>query len=64
MDIGIPGAAVYLDNILMTGATKEEHLQSLEEVLKWLIQSGLRAGKDKCIFMVPLVSLHRTQDQC
>ena len=56
LSFGIPGVAVYLDDILMTGATDEEHLQSLEEVLKWLMQSGLRAGKEKCIFMVPSVS--------
>ena len=40
----------------MTGATEEEHLQSLEEVLKRLMQSGLRARKEKCLFMVPSVS--------
>ena len=32
----IPGVVVYLDDILVTGATETEHLQSLEEVLKRL----------------------------
>ena len=31
---GIPGVSVYLDDILVTGVTEQEHLQSLEEVLK------------------------------
>ena len=53
---GIPGVAVYLDDILMTGVTEHEHLQSLEEVLKRLEQSGLRVRKNKCLFMVPSVS--------
>ena len=31
---GIPGIVIYLDDILVTGVTETEHLQSLEEVLK------------------------------
>ena len=53
---GIPGVVVYLDDILVTGVTEQEHLQSLEEVLKRLEQSGLRARKSKCLFMVSSVS--------
>jgi len=30
---GIPGVVVYIDNILITGKTTEEHLSALEEVL-------------------------------
>ena len=48
---GIPGVVVYLDDILVTGATETEHLQSLEEVLKRLERSELRAKKSKCLFM-------------
>ena len=40
----------------MTGPTEKEHLQSLEEVLKRLVNSGLRARKSKCSFMAPSVS--------
>ena len=32
----------------MTGATDEEHLDRLEEVLKILKEYGLRAKKSKC----------------
>ena len=45
---GIKGAHCYLDDILITGKTTEEHLQNLEEVLKRLNQYGLRANKEKC----------------
>ena len=53
---GIPGVVVYLDDILVTGAMETEHLKSLEEVLKRLEKSGLRARKSKCLFMAPSVS--------
>ena len=32
----IPGVIVYIDDILITGATEEKHLKSLEEVLRRL----------------------------
>ena len=41
----IPGVAVYLDDISVTGVTELEHLKSLEEVLRRLGQSGLRVKK-------------------
>ena len=53
---GIPGVAVYIDDILVTGATEEQHLKSLDEVLRRLFESGLKAKKAKCKFMVPSVS--------
>ena len=53
---GIPGVVVYLDDILVTGTTEKEHLRSLEEVLRRLDKSGLRARKSKCLFMAPSVS--------
>ena len=53
---GIAGVVVYFNDILVTGATETEHLNSLEEVLKRLEKSGLRARKSKCLFMAPSVS--------
>ena len=53
---GIPRATVYIDDILITGETKAEHQQTLEEVLKRLVEAGLRVKKNKCKFMVPSVS--------
>lgn len=53
---GIPGVAVYIDDILITGATEEEHLKTLEEVLRRLRAVGLRVKKRKCQFMAPSVT--------
>ena len=47
---------MYLDDILVTCVTEQEHLQSLKEVLKQLMQSRLRVKKKKCLFMVSSVS--------
>ena len=52
---GISGVVVYIDDILITGVTEQEHLQALEEVLTRLEKAGLRARKCKCRFMVPSV---------
>ena len=52
---GIPGVVVYIDDILITGATEQEHLHALEEVLNRLEKAGLRARKSKCKFMAPSV---------
>ena len=48
---GIDGVIVYLDDILITGHTEEEHLKSLEEVLSRLEKAGLRVKRKKCEFM-------------
>ena len=49
----IPMVVVYLNDILVAGDSKEEHLRLLGEVLDCLERAGLRARKDKCQFMVP-----------
>ena len=43
---------VYIDDILVTGATEEEYLQALDAVLTRLEKADLRAKKTKCVFMV------------
>ena len=53
---GIAGVIVYIDDILVTGSSKEEHNQRLEEVLSRLEKAGLRLRKDKCRFNVSSVS--------
>ena len=52
---GIPRVSVYIDDILVTGATDEEHLQNLEEVLSRLQAAGARLKQKKCSFMLPSV---------
>ena len=48
---GIPNTMVYLDDILVTGPTEEEHLQTLELVFKRLAQAGFRLKASKCSFL-------------
>jgi len=50
---GIPFVAVFLDNILITGRTEEEHLKNIDETLKRLSDAGLRLKESKCSFMKP-----------
>ncbi|KAK3575116.1 hypothetical protein QTP86_020813, partial [Hemibagrus guttatus] len=40
-----------MDDILVTGASEEEHLRNLEEVLSRLKKSGLRLKRSKCTFL-------------
>ena len=48
---GIPGTICYLDDILVTGSNDEYHFKNLEEVLKCLMNTGLRLKKSKCALM-------------
>jgi transposase InsO family protein/predicted aspartyl protease len=53
---GIPNCVAYLDDILITGAHDEEHLQTLEAVLAKLAEFNLRCNPDKCSFFKDEVS--------
>ena len=46
----LPGVAVYLDNILISGKTAEDHLNNLRRLLKRLDDRGLRCRIQKCVF--------------
>ena len=69
----IKGVAVYLDDILVTGATTEEHLRNLAAVLARLQAAGLRLNKSKCFFLCDRIvylghaidadGLHPTEDK-
>ncbi|VDI75773.1 Hypothetical predicted protein [Mytilus galloprovincialis] len=49
---GIPRVVVRVDDILITGSSKSEHLNNLETVLLGKIQeAGMRLNKDKCVFL-------------
>lgn len=47
----IPNAQTFCDDILVFGKTREEHLATLEAVLKKLRDSGLKLKKSKCTFL-------------
>ena len=38
---GISGVCVYIDDILITGRTDEEHVEHLDEVLRRLAEAGM-----------------------
>ncbi|XP_043199021.1 uncharacterized protein K02A2.6-like isoform X2 [Amphibalanus amphitrite] len=45
---GLNGVACYLDDILVTGRTREEHQANLDAVMQRLQERGLRLRKEKC----------------
>ncbi|RXN04191.1 putative protein K02A2.6-like protein [Labeo rohita] len=53
---GIPHVAVYLNDILITGKTEEEHLSNLDQVLKRMSEAGLRLKQGKCTFQAESVT--------
>ena len=53
---GIPRVSVYLDDILVTGASEQEHLANLAQVLQRLEAAGMRLRRSKCAFLLPSVS--------
>ena len=52
----ISSVCVYIDDILVTGATEGEHLSNLAQVLERLESAGMRLKWEKCKFMLPSVS--------
>ena len=46
----LQGVVVYMDDILVSGATASEHLQNLRSLLERLQDKGLRCCLEKCIF--------------
>ena len=47
---GCPGVVYYLDDILVTGVTREEHVKNLRNVMSRLQKFGLRLNASKCKF--------------
>lgn len=48
---GIPKTKCYLDDIIITGSTREEHLTNLDTVLQRLQDYGLRVNQAKFRFL-------------
>lgn len=46
---------MYIDDVLITGSTEQEHLQTLNKVLSRLSDAGLKLKQTKCSFMQPSV---------
>ena len=51
----IPHVICYLDDILVTGRNRKDHLRNLEEVMSRLQYYGFRVQKDKCLFLTDSV---------
>ena len=47
--------SVYVDDIFITGATFEEHLQNLKAVLERLEEANLHLNQQKCSFLQPSI---------
>ena len=47
---GIPNVVVYLDDILASSPSEEEHGKLLDDILGHLQAAGLHLRKSKCIF--------------
>jgi len=52
---GIPGVAIFFDDIVITGSTDEEHLTRLEEVLSKLHKFNVRINLEKSKFFLDKV---------
>ena len=47
---GIPGVVYFIDDILVTGHTRQEHEANLRRVLERIREYGLHLKKSKCLF--------------
>lgn len=53
---GVDGVLQFLDDILITGSSREQHLERLREVFKRLSAAGLILKREKCSFFQDSVS--------
>ena len=52
---GVEGVLAYIDDILITGSTLQEHLQTLDIALENLENLGLKHNQSKCRFLLPRI---------
>ena len=55
---GLSKVICYLDDILITGSSQQEHFDNVKQVLRRLEQYGIRARKSKCAFMCQAVEYY------
>jgi hypothetical protein len=46
----LDGVGVYLDDIIVSGATSEDHIRNLRKLLQLLDEKGLCCKREKCSF--------------
>lgn len=52
----IPNVQIFLDDVIIGGRSKEEHLHALETVFQRLLKKGLKLKKSKCVFLAKEVT--------
>ena len=52
---GLPGVVAYIDDILVTGKSQQEHLENLTRVMNCLEEAGVTLKRHKCTFAAPSV---------
>ena len=52
---GLPNVICYIDDILVSSSTREEHLSTLEKVLQRLSKEGITVKYEKCVFLADSV---------
>ena len=52
---GCQGVSVYLDDILVTGSTVEDHLTNLNKITSIMTKAGLTLNQAKSKFLLPSV---------
>ena len=48
---GLEGSVCYLDDLIVTGKNKIEHLSNLNKVFKRIMEYGFHINKNKCKFL-------------
>lgn len=48
---GIPNIGIFIDDVIIGGKTRREHIEALEAVFERLQSGGLRLKENKCVFL-------------